>query len=151
MKQDRAISILIAVGAAIVLYLLWRERQPLAGTEAIPGPPVGTTGQNYPALAPLDFGAGEVMGSAPEGQLYNTKLTNPVTGEGGNTYDPFTLGPNPAITIPNLPNVGATGGGGCSCDDCEAAGQPVTVSNIPWTVFQGGMNNLQSFAYKLAP
>jgi hypothetical protein len=148
MKQHRAISILIAMGAAFVLYLLWKENQPLAGTEEIPGAPVGTTGQDYPALAPLDFSAGDVAGSAAEGQLYNTALTNPVTGDGGNTFDPFTLGPAPAITIPNL---GATGGGGCSCDDCEAAGQPVTVSNIPWAVFQGATQNLQSFAYKLAP
>jgi hypothetical protein len=130
LKTEHYVFGLIGIASAIVLYYLWQESntggQPATATgDAIPAP----QGPTYPNAQPIQLGNVTINdGTAPPEQLYNMPL------------DGVQL-PTIAVGTPNSEC-------GCQDDDCDTAGQPVTVQTIPAGVMQAGADNLASFQSK---
>jgi hypothetical protein len=130
MKQKHYISMLIGVGAIAILYLLWRESQK-GSTAGQPLAPAGygqVTPPAYPSVpTPIQLG-NITIESAPPNQTYNVPLDNP--------------------GIPVVRVGTAHSACGCQDNDCEQAGQPVTLQTVPSRVLNFAIANYNSFASK---
>lgn len=131
MKKEHYIFGLIGIGAAIVLYWLWRESnaasQPSTATGAVIPTPSGQP--SYPNAQPINLGNVTINdGTAPASQFAHA-----------------------SNTVPRVSIGTAHSDCGCDDDDCEQAGTPVTVQSIPQEVLQAASDNLAGFMAKVEP
>lgn len=132
MKQQHYIFGLIAIAAAAVLYILWREGQANAGTrtatgDAVPDAAPGAGAAAYPNSQPIQLG-NITINDTPPNQNYNVSEHR-----------------IPTVGVGNVESCG------CSDNDCEQAGQVQTTQALPPAVLQASVENILSFQAKAAP
>lgn len=132
MKQQHYIFGLIALAAAAVIYLLWREGQAGNSTVTATGDPVpdaapGAGAVAYPNSQPIQLGD-ITINDTPPNQNYN-------------------------LSDSQIPTVGIGNVAGCGCEDndCASAGEVQTTQALPPAVLQASIDNLVSFQAKLKP
>ena len=127
LKTEHYVFGLIGIAAVAVFYYLWMENQAPSGVAAAVAAPDGT--QSYPNVAPIQLG-NVTIGATPSDQSYNVPLGD--------------------AALPSVQIGSAQSPCGCDDNDCESAGLPVTVQNIPDSVNQANIKNLQSFSQKMS-
>lgn len=127
MKQEHYIFGLLGIGAAIVLYFLWKESQAPATTVSQTVVPAAVDKQPYPNSAPIQLGDVNIGTASPQ-QLYNIPSADQLFG---------------GVKIGT-----AHSDCGCAENECEGAGLPVTVQTIPEHVVKQALKTYAAFAAK---
>lgn len=126
-KQEHLIVGLLGVGAAVVIYLLWRDAQAAAVPAAIPGPPEGSTISAYPNVAPIAPASFNINGFNPD-SVGNV----PVNG----------------VQIPRVDIGAGDGEGGCCENECADAGVLQSIQTIPPHVLDRAVSDLGNYQQK---
>lgn len=122
-KKHYYIFGLVGIGSLLILYFLWTDSQGAAtvgGVSPSPGSPQYPTSPEQPIPT-----GGDIIVNAPPATLYNV--------------------PMDGAALPTVKVGTAQSACGCSDNDCDSAGVPVSVQTIDSKLIDSMWANVQSF------